>query len=133
MANLNINRLMSFDHGIENIVHADRNQADTQGLPDRRNLTPSDDFVRTQLTQLLEKPNIGYLLEEALYPEIGSRDLLRPSEFQAALQEAQADLAALADQGGGDNRILNKAARLLREETQLRDLVAMYRSALYQG
>ena len=32
-----------------------------------------------------------------------------------------------------DARALNRAVRLLKDEAGLRDLVAMYRSALYQG
>ena len=133
MPDISPNRLMSFDHGIDTIVYARKDEQTTQGLPDRRNLMPSDDPVRAQLSQLLEKPNIGHYLEESLRPDIGNRDLLMPSEFAEALREALKSLTGLAETGGGDNRILNRAVRLLKEETNLRDLVAMYRSALYQG
>lgn len=133
MPDIGLNRLMSFDHGIDAIVYARKDEQATQGLPERRNLTPTDDPVRTQLTQLLEKPNIGSFLEGALRPDIGNRDLLMPSQFAEALREALKALAGLAETGGGDSRVLNRAVRLLKEETNLRDLVAMYRSALYQG
>jgi len=133
MPNLNIDRRMNLDYGIDGIVHARGSQAETQGLPERRNLTPTDDPVRTQLTQLLEKSNIGHVLEEALRPEIGNRDLLMPARFRAVLQQVQKDLAALADQSGNDSRILSRAVRVLKNEAELRDLVAMYRSVLYQG
>lgn len=133
MPELNINRLMSFDHGIEDIVHARRNEQAVQSLPERRNLAPSDDNVRPQLSQLLEKPNTERFLEEALRPQISNRDLLMPSQFAEALKEVLKELAALAEGGGGDSRVLNRAVRLLKEETNLRELVAMYRSALYQG
>lgn len=133
MPDLNVNRLMRFDHGIDNIVYARKDDQGAQGLPERRNLMPSDDPVRAQLSQLLEKPNTGRYLEEALRPEISNRDLLMPSQFAEALREALKELAALAETGSGDNRTLNRAVRLLKEETNLRDLVAMYRSALYQG
>ncbi len=132
MPNLNINRFMSFDRGIDNVVHR-RSETETQGLPERRNLTPSGDPVRTQLTQLLEQPNIGHILEEALRPEVDNRDLLLPSAFRTALQQVQKDLTALAHQGKGDGRILDQAIRVLNDETRLRDLVAMNRSLLYQG
>ncbi|MFC4297771.1 hypothetical protein ACFO0J_06925 [Castellaniella hirudinis] len=132
MPDISPNRLMSFDHGIDTITYARKNEQAAQGLPDRRNLMPSDDPVRAQLTQLLEKPNIGHFLEDALRPDIGNRDLLMPSEFAEALREALKALASMAE-SGGDSRILNRAVRLLKEETNLRDLVAMYRSALYQG
>lgn len=133
MPDIGPNRLMSFDHGIDTIVYASKGEQAAQALPERRNLTPSDDPVRAQLTQLLEKPNIGSFLEEVLRPEIGNRDLLMPSQFAEALREALKALADLAESGGGDSRVLNRAVRLLKEETNLRDLVAMYRSALYQG
>lgn len=136
MANLNVDRHLSFDHGIENIVHLRRNQPETQSLPDRRNLTPSNDPVRTQLTQLLEKPNIGHVLEEALRPVIGNRELLTPSRFHSALQTVLKDLTDLAErteQDGDARRILNRAIRVLKNEAGLRELLAMYRSALYQG
>ena len=132
MPDISPNRIMSFDHGIDTIVYARKDEQTAQGLPDRRNLMPSDDPVRAQLSQLLEKPNIGQFLEEALRPDIGNRDLLMPSAFAEALREALKALAGLAE-NGGDSRVLNRAVRLLKEETNLRDLVAMYRSALYQG
>ena len=93
----------------------------------------TDDNVRAQLSQLLEKPNTTRFLEEALRPEIGDRDLLMPSRFADVLKDALESLSSLADSGAGDSRVLNRAVRLLKEETNLRELVAMYRSALYQG
>jgi type III secretion protein X len=133
MPDISPNRLMSFDHGIDTITYAHKDEQVARSLPERRNLMPSDDPVRAQLTQLLEKPNIGHFLEDALRPDIGDRDLLMPSEFAEALREALKALAGMAETGGGDSRVLNRAVRLLKEETNLRDLVAMYRSALYQG
>ena len=133
MPDLNINRLMRFDYGIDDIVYARKGEQAAQALPERRNLLPSDDNVRAQLAQLLEKPNTGRFLEEALRPQIGNRDLLMPSQFAEALREALKELATLADGGQGERRVLNRAVRLLKEETSLRELVAMYRSALYQG
>jgi len=133
MTQFNIDRLMSFDRGIDAIVYARKDDQAAQGLPERRNLVPSDDGVRAHLSQLLEKPNTDRFLEEALRPQIGNRDLLMPSQFAEALKEALRELAALAEGGAGNSRVLNRAVRLLKEETNLRELVAMYRSALYQG
>jgi len=134
MANLGVNRLMSFDYGIGDIVYAGKDDS-VEGLSDRRNLPPTDDNMRARLSQLLEKPNTESFLQEALRPEIGDRDLLMPSQFADVLREALKSLA-LAGQSppwGGDARVLNRAQRLLKEETNLRELVTMYRSALYQG
>ena len=133
MSEINPNRLMSFDRGIDNIVYARKSDQAATALPERRNLTPSDDNVRAQLSQLLEKPNTDRFLEEALRPEIEDRDLLLPSQFAEALKEALTELAKQAETGAGDSRVLNRSVRLLKEETNLRELVTMYRSALYQG
>lgn len=132
MSNLGVNRLMNFDHGIDDIVYAGKEQ-NAEGLPDRRNLLPSDDNMRAQLSQLLEKPNTERFLEESLRPEIKDRDLLMPGQFANALRETLKSLTQAAETAGGDARTLNRAVRLLKEETNLRELVAMYRSALYQG
>lgn len=133
MAEINPNRLMSFERGIDNIVFARREDHAAQELPERRNLTPSDDNVRPQLSQVLEKPNTERFLEEALRPQINDRDLLMPSRFADTLKGVLKDLATQAESGGGDSRVLNRAVRVLKEETSLRELVAMYRNALYQG
>jgi type III secretion protein X len=132
MPNLGINHLMSLNYGIDDIVYAGKEQA-AEGLPERRNLPPSDGGVRAQLEQLLEKPNTGAFLQEALRPEIGERDLLMPSQFAEVLREALKSLVAAGQAPGDGARVINRAARLLKEETNLRDLVTMYRSALYQG
>ncbi|MHA3904759.1 type III secretion apparatus assembly protein SctX [Castellaniella sp. WN] len=132
MPDIRPNRLIRFDHGIDTIVHTRGNERTAQDLPERRNLAPSDDPALAQLDQLLDKPNIQRFLEEALRPDISDRDLLMPSQFAEALREALKALARLAE-NGGDSRTLNRAVRLLKEETNLRELVAMYRGALYQG
>ncbi|MNU04891.1 hypothetical protein D3C72_2494970 [compost metagenome] len=60
-----------------------------------------------------------------------------PGKFQHALQSALDGLSAAAEQMQHQNedatRTLNRALRLLKDEAGLRDLVTMYRSALYQG
>ena len=133
MPDISPNRLMNFDYGIDTIVYARKDEQAARSLPERRNLTPTDGPIRAQLSQLFEKPNIGSVLENALRPDIGNRDLLMPSQFAEALRETLKGLAHIAESGSGDSRVLNRAVRVLKEETNLRDLVAMYRSALYQG
>ena len=113
MPEISPNRLMSFDHGIDDIVFARKHEQAAQSLPERRNLMPSDDNVRAQLSQLLEKPNTTRFLEEALRPEINDRDLLMPSRFADVLKDALASLSSLADSGAGDSRVLNRAVALV--------------------
>ncbi|CUJ34481.1 Uncharacterised protein [Achromobacter xylosoxidans] len=68
---------------------------------------------------------------------MSNRDLLLPGKFAQALQSTLEGLSAAAEQGpersADDARALNRAVRLLKDEAGLRELVAMYRSALYQG
>jgi len=131
MSDMRINGL-AFDRGIDSISYAGR-ETTGQQLPERHELAPSSDGVRAQLSQLLDKPNTDRFLDEALRPAVANRDLLTPGRFSQAMNEALAGLSDAAGQGGDDARTLNRAVRLLKEESGLRDLVAMYRSALYQG
>lgn len=135
MSDMRINGL-AFDRGIDSISYAGR-ETGSQHLPERHELTPPADGVRAQLAQILDKPNTARYLDEQLRPALENRDLLMPGKFQYALQSALDGLAAAAEQTQNKNedaaRTLNRALRLLKDEAGLRDLVAMYRSALYQG
>ena len=131
MPDLRVNGL-TFERGIEDIAYA-RKETGSGHLPERQNLPPSSEGVTAQLAKLLDKPGVGTFLQDALRPEIGNRELLTPVGFSRSLADALASLTAAAEQGGADSRALNRAVRLLKEETGLRELVAMYRSALYQG
>ena len=131
MSDMRINGL-SFERGIDAIAYAGKDSG-TGSLPDRQDLPPSADGVKAQLAQLLDGPNIGRYLDEALKPAIENRDLLMPGRFTQTLSQALAQLGEAAEGAGEDARALNRCVRLLKEEVGLRDLVAMYRNALLQG
>ncbi|MGE8689082.1 MAG: hypothetical protein ACN6PJ_18195 [Achromobacter sp.] len=133
MSDMRINGL-AFDRGIDGISYASRD-AGGQHLPERQELAPPADGVRAQLAQLLDKPTAARYLDDSLRPPLANRDLLMPAKFQQALQSALDGLGAAAEQASDqdDARALNRALRLLKDEAGLRELVAMYRSALYQG
>lgn len=132
MSDMRINGL-AFDRGIDSISYAGRD-AGGQHLPERQELAPPADGVRAQLAQLLDKPTAARYLDDSLRPPLANRDLLMPAKFQQALQSALDGLgAAEQSQNQDDARALNRALRLLKDEAGLRELVAMYRSALYQG
>ena len=124
---------LSFDHGISGIVYARKEETGDRHLPDRHELPPSSDGVKAQLDELLDKPNTEQFLATALKPEVANRELLMPARFSQALSEAVSGLTLAAEGAGEDAKPLNRALRLLKEESGLRDLVSMYRSALYQG
>jgi type III secretion protein X len=132
MPDLNISNL-SLDYGISSIVYARKEETGDRQLPERHDLPPSADGVRAQLDELLDQPNTESFLESSLKPEIGNRELLMPAKFSQALSDALTSLTAAAENAGEDAKPLNRALRLLKEESGLRDLVSMYRSALYQG
>lgn len=136
-----------FDRGIESITFA-RDLGDLS-LPERAQSAPPEMSVRPQLDMLLERPSLDDGISNVIRPPLVDRDLLVPGKFREALDGAlqrlkdaaarHADSAGAADgkagaDGGDDSlRVLNRATRLLSEEVNLRDLVQMYRSALYQG
>ncbi len=133
MSDLRINSPV-FDRGIDSITYAQSNAAST--LPERGDASPPDVGVRAQIDQLLQKPSMDSRLDTALRPELTNRDLLLPGRFQEALSGALTRLRQAAHDGpeaSDQSRVLNRAVRLLSEESNLRELVQMYRSALYQG
>lgn len=131
----------SFDRGIESITHTAKAQTSDFGkLPERADAPPADLNHRPQLDQLLHQPSMNDQLQEQLRPQLELRDLLSPTRFREELGHTQSFLRDSADvllQQGADQadaaRSLNRAARLLQEESQLRELLQTYRSALFQG
>ena len=135
MTDMRISGLV-FDRGIDSITYAQQDAQPT--LPERGESAPPDVGARAQLSALLARPSIDDFLESSTRPQIANRDLLVPARFRERLDNALQqlrDVAAQRQPAGGDDelRILNRATRLLSEEVGLRDLVQMYRSALYQG
>lgn len=135
MTDMRISGLV-FDRGIDSITYAQQDAQPT--LPERGESAPPDVGARAQLSALLDRPSIDDFLESSTRPQIANRDLLVPARFRERLDNALKqlrDVAAQRQPAGGDDelRILNRATRLLSEEVGLRDLVQMYRSALYQG
>lgn len=120
----------AFDRGLDRIIHGD---SAAPALPQQHELAPSELEGVGQLERLFEQRSLEDRLEAAVRPEVSDRDLLLPAAFRAALDRALGTLRDAAEHRPDDARVLNRAARLLKEETDLRDLVAMYRGALYQG
>ena len=121
----------NFDRGIDRILHGN-----SLGLPlpASGQLLPTEAVTRPELERLLSLTNLQDFLAGALRPEIENKTLLTPPGFHLALRNCLAGLhkqaAGLGDKKG---KALIKAAAILDEEANLRDLLQMYRSALYQG
>lgn len=134
MSNISLGHL-AFDRGIDRITYA-RQDVLTQ-LPEREDAPPPDLGARPQVDALLSLPTLDDALDAAVRPQLENRDLLLAARFGQVLQGALQQLVDAAertqDTSSDEARTLNRAVRLLKEETGLRDLVQMYRSALYQG
>src|SRR5690554_473834 len=124
-------RHLALERGLERIIQSEHGQPE---LPAQQNVTPAEVEAVGQLDRLFRQPSLEDALEGAMRPVLDNRELLSPSAFRDALNRAHDELRALAtEQTPDDARVLNRCARLLKDEFELRDLLAMYRGALYQG
>lgn len=122
---------ISFDRGIERIISS--REARQGELPREGRLAPSDGRAVPRLDQLLYTPTLADGLIQELAPQLEDRDLLLPDRFHHALAGAQETLAQEAAHHPEHKALFRQAAALLREERALRDLLDMYRSALFKG
>ncbi|QXL83610.1 hypothetical protein [Comamonas sp. NLF-1-9] len=139
MSDFALGQSLAFDRGIDRVTYARRE--DMPSLPQRQESAPADVAARPQVEALLALPTLDDSLESSIRPEMEHRELMTPTRFRQGLEGIQVSLreAAARLQGSESKhdaeqlRVLNRATRLLNEECQLRDLVQMYRSVLYQG
>lgn len=124
-----------FDRGIEKITF--RSLDVVEGLPDLFELTPGEHARRPMLDQLLALRNLESLLEEAVVPDVDDLDLFLPGAFRQAMERVLTTLRQASERRRSADpqvaRRLDRAVRLLSEEADLRELLAMYRAALLKG
>ncbi len=124
-----------FERGIDRITF--RAKEGAQGLPDLHHLIPAEQSHRPQLDRLLARPTLDTLVDDAITPDIDDPELLLPSRFRGAPKGTLRSLRRRAekekDPRSRNARALSRAAGLLAEEDELRDLAQMYLSTLYQG
>ncbi len=124
----------SLDRGLDSITRTSRPEVP---LPEAAQLSPAAQISRPELDKLLHRPNLQDYVAEQLQPPIADRQLLTPQLFERTLHSAVRSLRELAAQreqhSANSASAISKGARLLTEEANLRDLLGMYRSALYQG
>ena len=128
-----INRLISFDAGIEQIVaDADPNPAQ---LPETGQYVPGEGIYRQQLNEVLFPPSVEQSLVDSLRPELGHRSLLTPTGYHTAHAECKNDLqnAIESHQGRPDAEKLQKVADLLAGGEELTNLLNTYRHLLHQA
>lgn len=131
---------LAFDRGIDQVTYV--RHVDVENLPLRQEGAPSELGGRPQLEALLDQPSLDQFLEDSLRPQLENRELMVPSRFQSVLDSLHTALSASLQEESGDKgeslqaeekRVLQRAVRLLKSEQDLRNLVHMYRSVLYQG
>jgi hypothetical protein len=119
------------DSGIDKILRRDEaKEVETGSAAD---ISPAFSPVRPRLEQLYALPNLEDYLAAMLAPLINEPLLLLPHRFNNALNDAVEGLDAQAEQDPRLARILKRAARMMRDQAALRELVQMYRSALLKG
>lgn len=135
MSDMRIGSGAFFDKGIDSVTYKSGELA--QPMPDQQLLTPAERAERPQLETLLAQPTTDSFLDDAICPQFEDRELLLPGKFRQALESTLKTLTQAAQDHHSENpdsaKTLNRAVRLLNEEVGLRDLLQMYRSALYQG
>lgn len=123
-------RHLVLDRGLERIIQGEDNPAP---MPHQQSVTPTDIEAVGQLDRLFRQPSLEDALDNAMRPTVEHRELLSPGAFRDALDRAHDELRTLAGEDEPGARTLNRCARLLKDEFELRDLLAMYRGALFQG
>lgn len=122
---------MNFDRGIDRVISSGET---LQGrLPTEGRLAPSDGRVMPRLDQLLAMPDLADNLAREFAPQLGDRDLLLPDRFHHALMTVKDMLTDEKLNHPEQKGVFNKAERVLNEESSLRELLDMYRSALFKG
>jgi hypothetical protein len=122
----------SLDRGLESISQNTRPEVP---LPDASHLPPAETLNRPELDRVLHQPTLRDFLARELMPQVSDRQLLTPQRFEGTLRQAAQTLRDMPSTGntGGSSPAIAKAARALAEESNLRELLNMYRSTLFQG
>ena len=122
----------SLDRGLDSISQTTRPEVP---LPDASQLPPAEALNRPELDRVLQQPTLREFLARELAPQVSDRQLLTPQRFDSTLRQAAQTLRDMPPTGntGGSSPAIAKAARALAEEANLRELLNMYRSALFQG
>lgn len=135
MADIRVGNGSFFAQGLDGISHLA--VSDLAGLPELRDLTPAEQAQRPQLDELLALPNMASFLEQSVRPELSDPEMLVPVNFlrahETALQhlEQAIEAARISDPEGA--KVLGRAARVMYDERDLRNLLSDNRSALHKG
>lgn len=116
--------------GIDQVI---RHSNEVAQLPHRQAITPSEISDRPQLDKIFSEESFSHFIALRLRPDISDTDLLSPARFRDILMNIRSSLRALARRNPKTARHFGQLAAILDEESDLVDLLQMYRSALLQG
>ena len=100
-------------------------------LPVGTTVLPSGDLVSQAALDTLYGSRLEEELKAFLKPNLMSRELLLPGVLGSRLNKARRKLRSEARKSG--SRTLARAADLLEEDEEMKELLAMYRGLLQKG
>lgn len=128
-----VNRSLNFDIGIEQIVI--QNDARPASLPETSRALPGDGQITHLLDEVLNPPSVEQSLMESFRPDITQREILSPSGYEMARDQAgpalKDALSKLPD--SNDRQAVESALQLLSDDKSLRDLLNTYRNLLHRA
>ncbi len=121
-----------FDRGIDRIIRSDARDA---GLPDAAHLPPSDLAGGPELDKVLGAAEPAGLPGRCACSRRSPTRHCSPRRVSSARCATRSTRSPAPPRRPAPDatRALSRAQRLLKEEAGLRELVDMYRSALFQG
>lgn len=120
----------TFDRGIDRIIQP-AEQLEVN-LPRDGRLAPAEEAARPRLDQVLHLSSLNDVVQAELRPTIDNKDVLIPARYRQLLDQTLGTLNRAAEESS-NSAPLKAAARLLREERELFDLLDLYRNTLFQG
>lgn len=119
------------DRGIDRVL---RGTGDAQVTVDAgHDVSPASSLPQSQLDRLYALRSLDEYLFEELAPQINEPSLLLSSRFNSAIRTAEAAFRAAAQADPPNAREHERAARQLAQQSELRELVRMFQSALLKG
>ena len=128
-----IPRDINFNFGIETIV--DANPGAPVGLPESGGYVPGDEPIREHLAEVLKPATIEQTIVDGLKPTTTTRDLLNPTKFRTAHNDAVGRISAALNEDidAESAEKLMKLASLMNEKGGLTDLLTQLRQLLHQA
>ena len=130
MTRINDDRLLNFGFGLTGV----RRATDVPRLPDEGMAPAQDTRPVVHLDALFDRPGIEDALDSASAPEIGNPNVLEPSVFTAALDDARGMMLDLAaNRSGPDGAVFAEALAVLEDAQADRSILDTARRALMRG